>query len=74
MTENSRQIPTFDSTLEKPHIVMKMEEIVDGTLLWLGSLNIVSRMMAVVAIMLGAVIVGALLAFAMVGVLCLIAN
>lgn len=53
---------------------MKMEEIVDGTLLWLGSLNIVSRMMAVVAIMLGAVIVGALLAFAMVGVLCLIAN
>ena len=74
MTENSRQIPAFDSTLEKPHIVMKMEEIVDGTLLWLGSLNIVSRMMAVVAIMLGAVIVGALLAFAMVGVLCLIAN
>ena len=74
MTENSCRIPIFDPTLEKPHIVMKMEEIVDGTLLWLGSLNIVSRMMAVVAIMLGAVIVGALLAFAMVGVLCLIAN
>lgn len=53
---------------------MKMEEIVDGTLLWLGSLNIVSRMMAVVTIMLGAVIVEALLAFVMVGVLCLIAN
>nr|DAG96464.1 MAG TPA: hypothetical protein [Herelleviridae sp.] len=72
MTENSRQIPIFDSVY-KPHI-MRMEEIVDRTLLWLGGLNIVSRMMAVVAIMLGAVIVGAFLAFAMVGVLCLIAN
>ena len=46
---------------------MKMEELIDRTLLWLGSLNIVSRMMAVVAIMLGAVIVGALLAVTMMG-------
>ena len=53
---------------------MKMEEMVDRTLLWLGDLNIVSRMMAVVAIMLGAVIVGAFLAFTMMGLLCLLAN
>lgn len=53
---------------------MKMEELIDRILLWLGSLNIVSRMMAVVAIILGAVITGALLAVTMMGLLCLIAN
>lgn len=51
-----------------------MEEIINRTLLWLGGLNIVSRMMAVVAIMLGAVIVGVLLTVTMMGLLCLMAN
>lgn len=57
MTENSLQTPIFDS-VSKPHREMKMEELIDRTLLWLGSLNIVSRMMAVT----------------MMGLLCLIAN
>lgn len=51
-----------------------MENMIDRMLLWLTSLNLVDRMIAVTAIMLGATFTGALIALTLMGVLCLIAN
>lgn len=53
---------------------MKMEDIINRTLLWLENLNIVDRMMAVTAIMIGAAFTGALIALTLMEFLCLIAN
>ena len=68
--ENSVKIPTFESV--KPHN-RNMENMIDRILLWLTSLNLVDRMVAVTAIMLGAVFTGALIALTLMGILCLIA-
>lgn len=53
---------------------MKMEDMINRTLLWLESLNLIDRMMAVTAIMIGAAFTGALIALTLMGFLCLIAN
>lgn len=53
---------------------MKMEDMINRTLLWLEGLNLVDRMMAVTAIMIGAAFTGALIALTLMSLLCLIAN
>lgn len=53
---------------------MKMEDMINRTLLWLEGLNLVDRMMAVTAIMIGAAFTGALITLTLMGFLCLIAN
>lgn len=53
---------------------MKMEDIINRTLLWLEGLNLVDRMMAVTAIIVGTAFTGAFIALALMGFLCLIAN
>lgn len=68
--ENSVKIPTFESV--KPHN-RDMENMIDRVLLWLTSLNLVDRMVAVTAIILGAAFTGALIALTLMGILCLIA-
>lgn len=68
--ENSVKIPTFEYV--KLHN-KDMENMIDRVLLWLTSLNLVDRMVAVTAIMLGAVFTGALIALTLMGILCLIA-
>lgn len=71
MIENFAKIPTFESV--KPHN-RDMENMIDKILLWLTSLNLVDRMIAVTAIMLGAAFTGALIALTLMRILCLIAN
>lgn len=53
---------------------MRLDEAINRVFLWLGGLPTVSRVMATVAIMIGAVITGAVLALMMMGILCLLAN
>lgn len=53
---------------------MKMEDMINRILLWLESLNLIDRMMAVTAIMIGAAFIGALIALTLMGFLCLIVN
>lgn len=53
---------------------MKMEDIINRTLLWLESLNLVDRMITVTVIMIGAAFTGAFIALTLMGFLCLIAN
>ena len=50
-----------------------MENMIDKVLLWLTGLNLVDRMIAVTAIMLGAAFTGAFIALTLMGFLCLIA-
>lgn len=49
-----------------------MESMIDRVLLWLTSLNLVDRMIAVTAIMLGAAFTGAFIAITLMVFLCLI--
>lgn len=56
------------------YIIGDMENMIDRMLLWLTSLNLVDRMVAVTAIMLGAAFTGALIALTLMEILCLIAN
>ena len=55
------------------HIIEDMENMIDRVLLWLTGLNLVDRMVAVTAIMLGVAFTGALIALTLMGILCLIA-
>lgn len=49
-----------------------MEKWINEILLWLNSLDIVNRMMAITAIMLGAVFAGMLFSFVFMAFLCMI--